>query len=98
MYKDGIVVFDEVVTGASSLVNGVTVHRPKATLRTLRKLVDASSFFIAMDADFDANGKGKALLEGVAKKKRVLHVEPVTLLWNRTRGRHDTRGIKKPTE
>ena len=75
MYKDGIVIFDEFVTGASSLVNGVTVHRPKATLRTLRKLVDASSYFIAMDADFDADGKGKALLKGVAKKKRVLHVQ-----------------------
>ena len=75
MYKDGIVVFDEVVTGASSLVNGVTVHRPMATLRTLRKLVDASSYFIAMDADFDANSKGKALLKGVAKEKPVLHVQ-----------------------
>ena len=75
MYKDGIVVFDEVVTGASSLVNGVTVHRPMATLCTLRKLVDASSYFIAMDADFDANNKGKALLKGVAKKKQVLHVQ-----------------------
>ena len=46
-----------------------------ATLRTLRKLVDASSYFIAMDADFDANSKGKALLKGVAKKKPVLHVQ-----------------------
>ena len=75
MYKDGIVIIDEVVTGASSLVNGVTVHRPMATLRTLRKLVDASSYFIAMDADFDANSKGKALVKGVAKKKPVLHVQ-----------------------
>ena len=75
MYRDGIVIFDEVVTGASSLVNGVTVHRPKATLRTLRKLVDASSYFITLDADYDANGKGKALLKGVAKKKPVLHVQ-----------------------
>ena len=75
MYKDGIVIIDEVVTGASSLVNGVTVHRPKATFRTLRKLVGLSSYFIAMDADFDANSKGKALLKGVAKKKPVLHVQ-----------------------
>jgi chemotaxis protein histidine kinase CheA len=30
MYKDGIVIFDEFVTGASSLVNGVTVHHPKS--------------------------------------------------------------------
>ena len=75
MYKDGTVVFDEFVTGASSLVNGVTVHRPMVTLRTLSKMVDASSYFIAMDADFDANGKGKALLKGVAAKKPVLHVQ-----------------------
>ena len=75
MYKHGIVIFDEFVTGASSLVNGVTVHRPMATLRTLGKLVDTSSYSIAMDADFDANGKGKALLKGVAAKRPVLHVQ-----------------------
>ena len=80
MYKDGIVIIDEVVTGASSLVNGVTVHRPKATFRTLRKLVGLSSYFITMDADFDANGKGKALLKGVAKKKPVLHVQTTLCL------------------
>ena len=74
-YKDGNVVFDEVVTGASSIVNGVTVNHPQSTLRTLRKLVDVSSHFIVMDADFDADGKGKTLLEGVAGKKPVLFVQ-----------------------
>ena len=74
-YQDGTVVFDEVVTGASSIVNGVTVRRPSLTTRTLRKLVDVSSYFIVMDADFDADGKGKTLLEGVACKKSVLFVQ-----------------------
>ena len=57
------------MTAASSIVNGVTVHQPVRTARTLRKLVDASSYLILMDADFDSDGKGRALLQGIAPKK-----------------------------
>ena len=53
----------------------VRARHPMQTIRTLRKLVDASSYFIAMDADFDSTGHGKALLKGVAAKKPVLHVQ-----------------------
>ena len=72
LYRLGIIVMDECVTCASSLVNGVTVTKPAETTGTLRTLVDSSAYFIAMDADFDADGKGKALLKGIAGKKKVL--------------------------
>ena len=38
---------DEAVTTATSVVNGVTVHRPESTLRTLRKLADGFSYLIS---------------------------------------------------
>jgi 8-oxo-dGTP pyrophosphatase MutT (NUDIX family) len=76
-YQNGIVVIDECVTAASSIVNGVTVHQPVRTARTLRKLVDASSYLILMDADFDSDGKGRTLLQGIAPKKPVLFVQTI---------------------
>ena len=45
-----------------------TTGRRSLAVSTLRKLVDVSSHFLAMDADFDADGKGKTLLKGVAEK------------------------------
>lgn len=86
-YQHCIVVLDEVVTTATSIVNGVTVHRPESTLRTLRKLTDGSSYFFMMDADFDADGKGKKLLKYLAPDKPVLYVQttvsslPTTVLY-----------------
>lgn len=85
-YQNGVVVIDEAVTAASSLVNGATVRHPERTLRTLRKLAEASSYLVLMDADFDADGKGKALLVGLARTRPVLYVQttrpslPTTLL------------------
>ena len=48
-YRDAIVIMDEFVTTASSLVNGITVRTPLRTMRTLRELVAQSAYFIAMD-------------------------------------------------
>ena len=68
-------VIDECVTAASSIANGVTVRCPEATGRTLRDLVDGSSYLLVMDADFDGDGKGKALLKGIAPEKPVLYIQ-----------------------
>jgi len=87
MYKRGILIFDECVTGASSIVNGVTVHHPARTARTLAKLADAVDYLILMDADFDGDAKGKVLLQGIAPLKPVLFVQttvpslPTTILY-----------------
>ena len=66
-YQDCIIVIDECVTAAGSLVNGVTVHHPTRTLQTLRKVTGMSCYLFLMDAEhFDADGKGKTLLKDIA--------------------------------
>ena len=43
-YQHGLLVIDECVTAASSIVNGATVHQPGRAIRTLGKLTDLSSY------------------------------------------------------
>jgi len=75
-YLGCVLVMDEVMTAASSLVNGVTVRTPFATARTLKKLAANASHVLMMDADFDADEKCKVFAQGIMGPERpVLHVQ-----------------------